>query len=328
MKKSEKNLHWSEEKEVIKTNKPVKFLFKLFQIFPSPVVLFLIYPIAFFYYIFSKRARTECKIYQKNLKTFAKEKLSKRISVYRQILSFTLCVLEKIEGWLGKFVYKDLILHDDDLKNLQALISSGKGAVIISSHLGNIELMRSLYNFGENGLQKSVKISVIMEMKATEQFTKTLQEINPDFSLNVVTPGEISPETIIDFQERIENGEMIIFTGDRTSAASKNRVIRNDFLGKPADFPYGVFLLAALLDAPVFYMFGLREKISVFPRYNIYVEKSKISFDCKRSEREERIKALCFEFVKKLEKFCVEYPEQWYNFYNFWLTATENSIEE
>ena len=181
MKKSEKNLHWSEEKEVIKTNKPVKFLFKLFQIFPSPVVLFLIYPIAFFYYIFSKRARTECKIYQKNLKTFAKERLSKRISVYRQILSFTLCVLEKIEGWLGKFVYKDLILHDDDLKNLQALISSGKGAVIISSHLGNIELMRSLYNFGENGLQKSVKISVIMEMKATEQFTKTLQEISEKY---------------------------------------------------------------------------------------------------------------------------------------------------
>ena len=38
--------------------------------------------------------------------------------------------------------------------------------------------------------------------------------------------------------------------------------------------------------------------------------------------------AVCgFSAVKKLEKFCVEYPEQWYNFYNFWLTATENSIE-
>ncbi|MBQ1392319.1 MAG: hypothetical protein IIY81_02040, partial [Lachnospiraceae bacterium] len=62
-----------------------------------------------------------------------------------------------------------------------------------------------------------------------------------------------------------------------------------------------------------------RKKMSlVNPVYKVYIEKSKIDFDCPRNKREEGINNLCLEFIEKLEKFCRMYPYQWYNFFNFW----------
>ena len=52
--------------------------------------------------------------------------------------------------------------------------------------------------------------------------------------------------------------------------------------------------------------------------YNIHIEKSKVDFDCPRSEREARINECCGEYVERLEKMCLMYPYQWYNFFNFW----------
>lgn len=319
IKTSEELLHWADEKEVISTNKSLLFLFALMRKLPNCVVFVLIYPIAFFYTIFSKRGRTECRLYQNQLKTFTCGKIPKRISAFKQILSFTLCVMEKMEGWLGNYHYEKLVLHDDDLKALQNQLEEKKGALLIGSHLGNIELLRSLSSFGEDGVRRDVPVTTIMELKSTEQFNRTLKEINPNVGFHVIDPSTINPETIIELHEQVENGGLVVITGDRTSARSRNRVIRKSFLGKDADFPYGVFVLALLLKAPIYYVFGLRTKTASFnPKYNMFVEKSKVELNCPREKRDEKINELCDEFVEKLEKYCVKFPYQWYNFYNFW----------
>lgn len=317
--KTERNIHWRDEKEVLKTNRPLLLLLLLMKKIPKPLVFTLIYPIAFFYFVFSKRARNTCRLYQIQLQKYAPD-IHFHKSSFFQILSFTLCVMEKMEGWLGNYHYTNLVTHKDDLSALQAQLEEKKGALLIGSHLGNIELLRSLSSFGENGVKREYSVITIAEIKATQQFNNTLKIINPDTTLNVIDPSQISPDTIIQMQEHIENGGLVVITGDRTSANSRTRTIREKFLGKEADFPYGVFLLASLLHAPVYFVFGLRTKTStIFPAYNMFVEKSKVSFECPRSERESRIKELCTEFVSKLEKYCIQYPYQWYNFFNFWL---------
>lgn len=316
----EEKLHWADEKEVIKSNKSLLFLLYLIKLFPKRLVLLLIYPVGFFYFIFSKRARIECENFQKTLKEFTKGKVPKRINAYPQIVSFSLCVTEKMEGWLGNYHYDKLVLHDDDLGALKSQLEEGKGAVLLCSHLGNIELLRSLSSFGENGVSRNISVTTIMEVKSTEVFNRTLKEINSEVALNVIDPSDIGPDTIEKLQNEIESGGLVVIAGDRTSARSRSRFIRESFLGKEADFPYGVFLIAFLLKAPVYYCFGLRTKYATTnPYYNMFVEKSVVELECGRSEREKRIKDLCHEFVEKLEKYTVKYPEQWYNFYNFWL---------
>lgn len=322
MKNEEKFLHWADEKEVISSNRPVKFLLLLLVHVPTCLVLLLIYPVSFFYLICSKRARTEARLYQKQLKEFTHGKSPRVISPFLQILSFSLCVLEKIVGWLGKVTYDKLVCHDDDLQELIQMLEKKQGAVLIGSHLGNIELLRSLFSFNRTGVSREVPISVIMELKSTEQFNKTIREVNPKAGFNVIDPKSIGPDTMIALDEQVKNGGLVVFTADRTSANVRTRSVRLPFLGKEADFPYGVFLLTVLLNAPTYFVFALRTKTSTLnPRYNIFVERARTSLSCTRSERDGCIRSLCREFVEKLEKYCREFHYQWYNFYNFWLLS-------
>ena len=317
--KTEELLHWSDEKEVISSNKPLLLIFSLMRKLPAYIVLVLSYPISFFFYIFSRRGRIESKNYQKQMKKFTDGKIPFRISPFKQILSFALCIMEKMEGWLGNYHYNELVTHNDDLKPLQLQLEKGKGALFIGSHLGNIELLRSLSSFGENGVSKKISVTTIMELKSTEQFNRTLKEVNPNVDFQVIDPAEIGVNTIVELQEQIEHGGLVVIAGDRTSARARSRVIREKFLGKEADFPYGVFVLALLLKAPTYYVFGLRTKTATLrPKYHIFVEKSKVNFESSHSKRDEKIHALCKEFIDKLEKYCLQFPYQWYNFYNFW----------
>ena len=137
--------------------------------------------------------------------------------------------------------------------------------------------------------------------------------------MNVINASNFGPDSILLIEEQAEQGALIVAAGDRTSINNRDKSITKDFLGRKADFPYGVFLIPALLKMPVYYMFGMREKMSIFhPKYNVHIEKSSADFSCSRSDRENQIMKCCTEFVSTLEKFCVRYPYQWYNFFEFW----------
>lgn len=326
----ENELYWADEKEAIKTNKPLKLLLTLFKIFPKPIIRLITYPVAFFFLRHNERIGPESLVYQKNLQEFTNGQSPKKISPYRQVLSFSLCIVEKMEGWLGKTKFSSISYEDDDVGQLLDQLKQGQGAFLITSHLGNMELMRSLSDYNRQLVGRDVPVIVVMEVNPQEQFFNTLKEVNPKFSLNIINSREIGPDTICTLEEEIEKGSLVIIAGDRTSAHARDKFITHHFFGKPAPFPYGTFLVPFLIKCPVYYMFGFRKKTTIWnPQYKIYIEKSKINFECSRAEREENIKKCCAEFAGKMEKFCKMYPYQWYNFYNFWNFDTKNpkSIE-
>ncbi len=256
---------------------------------------------------------------QKKLKAFTGGKSPRIISTYRQIFNFSMCVVEKIEGWVGKKNFSSIIIKDD----CQALIdhlNTGKGAFIIASHLGNMELMRSLTSIDEMGCKRRVGVTILMEMGATANFNSTLEKINPNAMTDVIDTNSISPQTIIDLEDRIEQGNLVVITGDRFSANGSGQKLVKDFLGSPAAFPYGSFFMATLLHAPVYFMFGMRSKsYTVFAKnYELYVEAAKTSLDVPRNKRKEAIDALSNEYIDHLQNFTSKFPYQWYNFGDFW----------
>lgn len=316
---SEDHTHWADEKEVIKTNKPLKFTLLLLKVIPGFMVRSLIFPISVFYWIFAKTARKSAVQYQKQLREFTGRKIPKRISSYRQIVSFALCIIEKMEGWLGKIKFNRIQYQNDDIDDILNLLREGKGALLITSHLGNMELLRSLSDYNEQLVGREVPVYVVMDMKVNNNFSDTLKSINPKFSFHVINSAEIGPDSMVTLMDAVDNGALVVIAGDRTSANEREKVIRVNFLGKEAKFPYGVFLLPFLMKVPVYFMFGLRSRLSIFnPKQNVYIEKCHSNFNCPRSERENNIILCCGEFVARLEKFCILYPYQWYNFFNFW----------
>jgi predicted LPLAT superfamily acyltransferase len=109
-------------------------------------------------------------------------------------------------------------------------------------------------------------------------------------------------------------------TGDRTPAstgAAKNLLI--PFLGEEAPFPSGIFYLAALMNAPVYFVFALRRgHLSLKSEYDMHVHKYGRSCEGGRKERLRDSFDMARSFAALLERYCKEEPFQWYNFYDFW----------
>lgn len=317
----EDKIHWSDEKEIVKTNVPLKFTLFLVKHVPSWILGLVVYSVGFFFYLFAPRIRYDSKNYQRQLREFSGGKVPKRINSCRQIISFAFCVVEKMEGWLGKFKFKNVEYQNDDIDKILEDLRSGKGVFLFTSHLGNMELLRSLSDNNHKLVGRDVPVYVVMDTKVSSQFSSTLASINSKVNFNIIEASTIGPDSMVVFMDAVESGGMVVIAGDRTAANNREKILKQSFLGKEAAFPYGSFLIPFLLKAPVYYMFALRKRTSIFSaKYNFYVEKSNINFACARSEREKNINDCCAEYASKLEKYCQKYPYQWYNFFNFWNT--------
>jgi predicted LPLAT superfamily acyltransferase len=204
--------------------------------------------------------------------------------------------------------------------DLRERLNRGEGAVIICSHLGNVELLRALASFNRTGLSREVPVNGIVDFNVTASFNRMLQELNPGVSLRMISVNDIGPDTIILLQDRLAAGELVSIAGDRTSTKTRNKNFSVPFLNERAAFPYGAFFMAAMLGTPTYFVFALRQKdVSLSSsQYDMYVHRSPVSFDCPRKEREARIEETVRLFAERLEYYCKRHPLQWYNFYDFW----------
>jgi len=312
--------NWYEVKQ--NHNLGYKMMFFILKTFPAVFMRLLAFPVGFFYWAFGKKARLVSKDYLLKIQVSLLSDFDKSkklpLSTLKHISSFALNLVENVQSWAGKFSFSDVSWQNDDVFDLVKNINSSKGSVILISHLGNAQMMKGLASMGESGTEKKMSITTISDAKISQGLTALLNEINPASSMNIVSSDNIGPETIILLQERLEKGEVIVIAGDRISAHT-DRNIEIEFLGETARFPYGVFLLIALLNAPTYFVTGLREKdFSLHPKYDMFVKKNPLDFDCGRSEREERIKETARNYAKNLESLSKMHPYQWYNFFDFW----------
>jgi len=320
-KPEEAPLHWSQHSEQGGYGQ-LKFLLFLFRIFPVVILRIIAFPVGFFYFIFSKRGRTESKRFLQKVAPFVEDpRIAKKclspLGPLRHIISFSLTIVEKLQAWGDRFPLKHVHFQDDDIKELIGELESGKGVFLVFSHMGNMELLRGLLNFGRTGVSRKIPLIAIMDLKVTAQFNRILKALNPQVDMDVIGAGDISPHTAVLIQEKIAAGGMLVVAGDRTSIDGKNQMI--PFLGKEAPFSSGIFYLAALTNAPVYFIFALRRKtLSIKIEYDMHVHKSPLSFDCPRKERLQRNTLLVNSFAALLEGYCKEQPFQWYNFYDFW----------
>nr|MDA3849957.1 glycosyl transferase family 2 [Spirochaetaceae bacterium] len=114
-------------------------------------------------------------------------------------------------------------------------------------------------------------------------------------------------------------GNLVIIAADRTAKHNKMKNTPVNFLGEEAWFPQGAFILASLLECPIYYMFALREDDrDLNSPYEFHVYKSKSQFKSSRKERKQTLAKCTQEYAEHLEKLCLEHPFQWFNFFDFW----------
>ena len=322
-KPEEAPLHWSQHNEQAAGYWQLHFLLVLFRIFPAVILRIIAFPVGFFYFLFSKRGRTESKRFLRKAAPLVEDpriarKCRSPLAPLRHIVSFSLAVVEKLQAWGDRFPLKNIHYQDDDVKELIRELEDGKGVVLVFSHLGNAELLRGLLSFGRTEVSRKIPFMAIMDLKVTANFNRILKALNPQSDMDVIGAGDISPSTAVLLEEKIAAGGMFVVAGDRTSVDGKTRMI--PFLGKEAPFPSGIFYLTALTNAPVYFIFALRRgELSIKTEYDMHVHKSPLSFDdCTKKERLRRASLLTDSFAARLEGYCKEQPFQWYNFFDFW----------
>jgi len=327
MEKTEETpIHWSQHKEKAAGYWHVKLLLVLFKLFPVVIMRILAFPVGFFYFLFSKRARTESKRYlQKAAPLVTRQDTAKKclspFGPLRHIVSFSLALVEKLQSWGGKFQFKNIHFQNDDINELIQTLEDGKGVFLITSHLGNIELLRGLASFNRTAVSRKTPITAVIDTKVNENFSRMLKELNPESSFDIINAAEIGPHTAVILEEQLANGAMVTIAGDRTAANGNTdgKKFMISFLGEPAPFSPGIFYLAALLKAPVYFVFAFRRgDLSIKPEYDMHVHKNTLSFECSRKERYAQSALLADSFAAALENYCKQTPFQWYNFYDFW----------
>ncbi len=277
----------------------------------------IMYPVIFYFFLTGRSAREASLTFLKQVKSYDPNQPQLQGNVgWRQslkhFLAFGNAALDRIDAWCDR-----IQLSQVDFPNRALLadqLAAGQGAVLLVSHLGNLELCRAI-----SVHQKRVKVNVMVLTENAENFNRVLKQLNPDSSLNLIQVTDLGPTTSMLLQQKIEEGELVVIAGDRTSSNTQGRVIYAPFMGKQAPFPQGPFILAGLLDCPVYLMFCLREQ----GRYRVHLETFSNTLKGPRAGRMQRLEDAVNNYSSRLEYYARREPLQWFNFFDFWRKDSE-----
>lgn len=304
--------HWTNQHEKGKGWMRAITLFCI-RIFPGIIVRIFAIPVGFFFWLISGPERKAIVNYLRRVRP------DRKPYTLPLFLAFSITIIEKVESWAGKIKFRKIHFQQDDINAIWKELEAGKGALLICSHLGNMEMLRAIAEYGEIGVSRKVPVVSIVDFEITAGFNRMIEDANSSSMVNIISAFDIGPDTILMLQEHVAKGGIVVIAGDRSSAETPDRNFDIDFLGAEAQFPQGPFIIASLLDCPAYFVFAARQKaLSVSAEYNMHIHKSKVEFAGSRGEKKNQIRQMAEEFVLCLEKYCNKYPLQWYNFYEYW----------
>jgi len=204
---------------------------------------------------------------------------------------------------LGGFKHK-FKLH---LEGKEYLHKLQDGGILISGHIGNWEVGGQVLDF----LDKKINILVFdAEKQAIKNY---MSGVLTDRIVNVISIGN-DYSHLFEMKNGLANKEIVALHGDRF--INGNKTIMINFLGEPAPFPIGPWLLASYFRVPVSYVFAIKESLNSYKFFATPIRM--IPFTRNPARREEILVDSIKEYVSELEKIVRKYPLQWYNYYDFW----------
>ena len=302
-------IHWADLNEVT-TSLGIRLLFLVYRVLGRLPVLIILYPVIFWFYLTSKVARDSSLDYLTHLYLYSKKTTPKPnfVNVFKHLYAFGECILDKLIIWSGRL--EDLDYTLEGLDGFDALIGKKAGAVIVVSHLGNLDFCRAIAR-----RYPDLSLTVLVHTTHAVKFNQLLKSINPESSLNIIQVSKFSMEDAILLSEKIQNGGLISIAGDRVPLLLGN-TISVKFLGSDAELPLGAYFLAKTLKTPLFSL----TSIKVNGQYQLSCKEISNWGGSARVTSADMAEA-AQSFANVLEEGCLKAPYQWFNFYPFWQGA-------
>jgi KDO2-lipid IV(A) lauroyltransferase len=201
---------------------------------------------------------------------------------------------------------QSLVGRRSESKPMDDALSAGTGAILVSPHLGNWEL-------GGVGLaDQGYPVNVLTFREPDQRFNSERERLRAARGIRFiyVDRDDASPLAIIEAVNALRRNEVLALLGDRDGSS---HTLQLDFFGRPTNIPVGAAYLALASGAPVIPVFVVLEK----GRYATIMEEP-IFFRGSHGEHAGAIRSGMEKLLEVFERYIRAYPDQWYNFYEFW----------
>jgi predicted LPLAT superfamily acyltransferase len=217
-----------------------------------------------------------------------------------------LSVLDRAAFALGAGAHTEI--RFEGRHHFTRLQEAKRGAILLGAHLGSFDALRVLANQG------GLIVNMVMYHEHAPMIRAVLKQLDPVLDERLILLGPDVVRTALAIKTRLTRGEFVGILADRVAPGDASRVSTVNFLGAPARFPQGPFLLAHRLKCPVLFMVALRVGHSVYEAF------AEPLWDGTRAEGDESDGPdhLLRAYVRRLETYCRRAPYQWFNFYDFW----------
>jgi predicted LPLAT superfamily acyltransferase len=275
-------------------------LILLFNVFGLKLLYAILSCVVPFYMLFARKGYLA--VYHYFRRQFGFSKFRAFVHTYKNHFRFGQVILDRFAVFAGKQSIFDVEIIGNE--HFTEALENEKGFVIVGSHVGNFEIAGYFLS------QNSKKINAIIYGGETETVQQNRSKLLNNNNIKLI-PVKNDMSHLFAANIALQNGEIVSMPADRLFGSAKS--VECDFLRGKADFPIGAFALAATFEVEVLAIFCI--KISA-KKYKIFVQP--ISICHCGLDRRTQIKNLVFLYVKALENITKQYPEQWFNYYEFW----------
>jgi predicted LPLAT superfamily acyltransferase len=252
--------------------------------------------VTYYYYLFASKPRNVLLDFYQHILHFsvseAKKLARKNFFVFGQTL------VDRTAFLVGRHQAFSHVFENEQC--LIDMREKGKGGILLSAHVGNWETAGNLLRG-----RITPTINIVM-LDAEVENIKKFMEVSTGGSHFKVIAIKDDLSHVIAIRNALMNNEFVAIHADRYLEGA--RFIELDFLGKKARFPYGPFVIASKFDAPVTFVFATKDGT-----YSYHLSATD-PIDVKMKPEE-----IAVLYAAELEKKVKQYPEQWFNYFDFFV---------
>ena len=247
--------------------------------------------VAPYFVVFAPKARKAIWFYNREILGYSRFKSFGKLFVH--FYTFGQALIDKIAL---KYGISDYYSFDyGNYSEFLNVLDSGTGCIIIGAHVGSWEVGTPYFReYGKN-------INIVMLDAEYNKIKNIIENGAEQRDHKIIPLGNDGLESILKIKKALDNKEYVCLQGDRYMDESNSDEVL--FMGRTARFPRGLFVMCQKLKVPVVFYYAMRE------RHGHY----KFVF-----ELADPVNDIRSEYISSLERIVRKYPQQWFNFYEFW----------
>jgi len=276
------------------TKSGLRFLMWLAQKFGRGTLRIALYPVALYFFIVRGPER---KASRQFLNRVLKQPAS-TLDVLKHFVSFAHVAADRFFFFAG--MGADIPVKFVDMDNIQEVVDRGASGIFLAAHLGSFEAARVIGP--ELG---GIDLRIVLDAQFSGRFLQLMAEVNPELANSIIDSEQGSIELGLSIKDALREGSWVGFLADRYRPG--DRTLPINFMGTPAPFPIGPYIIASTFNAPIICMFCRPVGIG----YEVHCEVLSA----------QALEDLTNAYVARLEHHVRAAPFGWFNFFDFWAEA-------